>query len=99
MIDLPEIPALALTVVNLLAPYLVAIVNHPRWSPNSKRILAVMVSVLLSVVALLVVQVASGEPVESWVTLVILGILVSQTSYALVTKKSATALEKSVGIK
>jgi len=92
--ELPVAPALALTIVNLLAPYATALLNRPAWSANSKRLIAVAVSLALSAVSLAIYYGISGEPVPSLPVLFVLGILVSQTAYALIEKPSAKALEE-----
>jgi len=93
-IELPEIPAGILTLINLFAPYLIAVVNHPRWSPTQKRLVAVAMSLALTLVVIALYYLITGEPVQSWPLLLILGVLVSQTSHALITRPSASAVER-----
>lgn len=85
-LELPEIPAFVLVVVNLFAPYIIALVNQPSWSPNAKRLISVAGSLILSVVALGIYYAASGEPIPAWWVLLLLGVLVSQATYSLIAK-------------
>lgn len=98
MLELPVIPTAVLAVVNLLAPFAIAVVNAPRWTAGSKRWMSVAASVLLSLVALAIFY-ASGEPLPNWPQLLLLGVLVSQSSYTLLFKKPATEIEAAVGVK
>ena len=66
-ITLPTIPAGVLVLLALLAPYLQAIIQRPSWSPNMKKVLAV-----------------------------VLAVVVAQASYTLVTKTTATVVERSL---
>lgn len=93
MLDIPTIPAVIVTLLGIFAPYAIAIVNRPWWSPSTKKIVALIVSVLIAAIALVIYYAATGKPLPQWWTLLLLGLFVTQSSYALVTKPSATRLE------
>lgn len=95
--ELEPIPTIITTVLGVLTPYVVAFINHQKWSGTSKRLVAVAASVLLTLVALGIYLLVSGEGVSDWWSFVILGVTVSQTSYALLVKGSSKAVEKSAG--
>lgn len=99
MLELPEVPTLVITLLSLFAPYAIALVESPNWSKGSKKLIAIAASLALTVIVLAIYYASSGEPIPSWPTLLVLGVLVSQSSYALVTKESAAKVEKSLGIK
>lgn len=90
---LPVAPVALTAILGLLAPYVVAIVNRPQWSPNVKRIVAVVAVVVLTAVALVLFYAATKEPVPEWPQLVLLAVVVSQAAYALILKPTAAALE------
>lgn len=90
---LPVIPVAVVSILGLLAPYVVAIVNRPQWSPNAKRIVSVIAVAALTAVALVLFYAATKEPVPEWPQLVLLAIVVSQAAYALILKPTAVALE------
>lgn len=91
---LPVAPVALTAILGLLAPYVVAIVNRPQWSPNAKRIVSVLATVALTVVALVLFYAVTKEPVPEWPQLVLLAIVVSQAAYALLLKPTAVALEQ-----
>lgn len=97
MFDLPEVPLAVLAIINLLAPLAIGLINSPKWAPKYKRLVSVAVSVLLSLFALAIFY-AQGEPLPNWPTLILLGILVSQTSYTLLLKAPSTQIEKEYGV-
>lgn len=93
MIELPTLPAGLVAVLGLLTPYAIALLSNPKWSPAAHRLMAVAVSLLVSVAAIFLYYGASEEPVPSLWQLILLGLLVSQAAYALIAKPSAKALE------
>lgn len=98
-IDLPAIPAGVITLLGILSPYAIAFVNSPKWSTGGKRAAAIVVAILMAGVALGGYYIITDEPVLNWPMLVILFVLVSQASYALVTKKSADYVESHAGVR
>lgn len=94
-IELPTVPAGVLVLLGFFAPYAIALVNQPSWKPAWKRVMSVAVSIALALLALLFYYLITGEELvwENWPVLVLLFIVVAQASYALVTGKSAAAVE------
>ena len=93
MLDIPTVPAVIVTILGILAPYAIAIVNRPEWPAGAKKVVAVVVSVLIAGLALVIYFAATGAPLPQWWVLLFLGLFVTQASYALVTKPSAARLE------
>lgn len=93
MLDIPTIPAVIITLLGIFAPYAIAVVNRPEWSVTAKKVVAVVASLVIAAVALVIYFAATGEPVPQWWVLLLLGLFVTQASYSLVTKPSATRLE------
>lgn len=91
---LPVVPVALTAILGLLAPYFIAIVNRPQWSPHVKRIVAVVAVVVLTAVALVLFYAVTKEPVPEWPQLVLLAVVVSQAAYALLLKPTAVALEQ-----
>lgn len=98
-IVLPEIPAGALVLLAFFAPYLVSLLNGvlpfvtKAWH---KKLVTIVVSVFLAVVVLAFYYWLSGDVLPSWPAFVILSLLVTSASYALVTKPTATKVEQAV---
>lgn len=90
-ITLPTVPAGVLTLLSLLAPYAIALINRPAWPAAKKRLVAVIVAVVLAAIVLAFYYVSTGAAVPDWPVLVLLAILVSQASYALVAKDAGAA--------
>ena len=92
-IELPAIPAGILTLLALLAPYAIAIINRPHWSAPAKKVVSIVVAVVLAVIVLTGYYLYTGDVVPSWPALVLLAILVVQASYSLVTRSTAKRIE------
>lgn len=90
-INLPVIPAGILTLLSLLAPYVIAIINRPTWSASTKRVVSVAASVILAAVVILGYFWYTRDVVPDWPVLILLAIVVVQASYALVTKDAGAA--------
>lgn len=95
-ISLPAVPAGALVVLALVAPYLQAIIQNDRWSPTAKKVLAIVLPAVLAGAALTFHFAYTGDPVPEWPVLVLLVVAVAQASYALFSKSSAKALEQKI---
>lgn len=93
-IILPTIPAGVLVLLALVAPYVQALIQRPSWSPTAKKIVAVVLAVVLTAVVLLFYYVYTGDTVPEWPALILLAIGVAQASYTLVTKNTASELER-----
>lgn len=97
-IQIPTVPLALLALVQFLSPYAIAVVTNPVWKPAQKKIVAIVVSILLTAVVLLVAYLGFGEPLPAWPVLFLLAVAVSQASYALITKNTADATAKSIGV-
>lgn len=97
-IELPAIPAGIIVLLGLLSPYAIALANDPTWTKGTKKVVSIVVSLLLSVVVILGYYLLTGDTPLGWPWMILLLILVSQTSYSLITKRSATEVEKHYGV-
>lgn len=97
-IIIPAIPVGVLTLLNFFAPYLIAFVNHPSWKSGSKRLVAIVVSVLITLVVLWLYYLMTGDAVPAWWMLLLVGVLVCQAAYTLL-YSSATAIEARHGVR
>lgn len=93
MLDIPTVPAAIITLLGLFAPYAVAVVTRPEWSPLWKKLISIVVALALAAIALVIYFAATGTAIPEWWNLLLLSVVVTQASYALVTKPSATRLE------
>lgn len=82
-IMIPAIPAGVLTLLSFFSPYAIALINHPGWKPGSKRLIAILVSVVLTVIVLGLYYFQTGDIVPQWPALLFLGLVVSQAAYTL----------------
>jgi hypothetical protein len=104
-IEIPALPVALLTLLAFLAPYGIGILNGVLpfvKTPLQRKILAVVVAVVLAAVALVGYFAYTGTPLPSdprtWVGFILLVLVVSQTSYSLVTKRlGADQLEQRFG--
>lgn len=97
-IELPTIPAGVLVLLALVAPYAVAALNGALpfvKKPWQKKAVAIIVAALLTAAVLAFYYAYTGDVIPQWPVLVLLAIVVAQASYALVTKSTAAALERS----
>jgi hypothetical protein len=95
-IAIPTIPVGILVLLNFFAPYATAVAIDPRWPAARKKLVAIVVSVVLAVVVILFAW-WLGSPIPAWPVLVLLAVVISQASYALIVKQSADALASSTG--
>lgn len=98
-IELPSIPAGVLTLLAFFSPYAIAALNgilpfvKKSWQ---KKVVTVTFSAALAAVVIVFYIAMTGEPLPSWPVFVILSLLITSASYALVMKKSATRIESAV---
>lgn len=97
-LEIPAVPAGVMSLIAIFTPWAIALVNSPNWSSGWKRVVAIGVSVALALIVLLLYYAISGEAVPGWPVLIVLFVLVTQTSYGLVAKPSAARLEESAGV-
>lgn len=91
-IAIPAVPVGVLVLLNFFAPYATSLVVQPFWPTAAKKWVAIGVALALAGVVLLVAFFGFGEPIPSWPALLLLGVVVSQTSYDLLLKQSADRL-------
>lgn len=96
--ELPEVPVFVLGLLGFLAPYVTGVLNgviFPRrqLSVGARRAFSVVVSIVLAAIVLFVYYLESGDPIPGWYALALITIVTSQTSYSLITKGTAKALE------
>lgn len=96
-IIIPAIPAGVTLLLNFFAPYATAFVINPRWTDAQKKIVAIVVSLVLATVVLLIAFLGFGLEVPAWPVLLLVGVLVSQSSYDLVTGTSADRVARTAG--
>lgn len=96
---IPEVPTGLALILALIAPYAVAVINNPNWSPAIKKVISVVVTAVFSVIAIVLYYASSDEPPLEWPAFVLLFIVVSQALYALVLKPSVKAVESAIGTK
>lgn len=82
-IDIPVIPAGALTLLSMFAPYAIALINHPSWPARWKRVVAVVVSLALTLGVLAFYYASTGDTIPQWPVLILLGLVVSQAAFTL----------------
>jgi len=97
-IEIPAVPVGVLVLLNFFAPYAIAVVTNPRWPAAQKKVVAIVVSLVLAAAVLLVAFLGFGLPIPAWPALLLLAVVVSQASYALVTKNTADATARAVGV-
>lgn len=95
---IPAVPAGITILLNFFAPYATSVVINPRWSSGQKKIVAIVVALVLAAVALLIAFLGFGIEIPTWPALLLLGVVVSQTSYDLVTGKSADKFTATHGV-
>lgn len=82
-------------VLGFLAPLASTAINRLTWSPQTKQIVAAVVSVAAAILAMLVTNgftpmIPGQNPVSYWITLALAVIAVSQLAYSLVWKPTGT---------
>lgn len=97
-IVLPEIPAGILTLLSFFAPYAIAAINHPSWKSGSKRLVAIVFSIILTLVVIVFYYLMTGDTIQSWPIMILLGLIVSQAAFTLLWK-SAKNIEGKHGTK
>ena len=98
-IELPVVPLGVTVLLVFLSPYAVAIINHPAWSANSKKLVTVAVTLILSGVALWLYYALTGDVPLPWPAFSLLFLVVSQAAYALLLKPSVKRVESAIGVK
>jgi threonine/homoserine efflux transporter RhtA len=95
-ISIPTIPIGILVLLNFFAPFATAVAIDPRWPAKLKKGIAVVVAIVLAI-AVVLFSWWMGDPLPDWPALILLAVVISQASYALITKRPADALAGQVG--
>lgn len=98
-ITLPEIPLGVLALLAFFSPYAIAALNGALsfvQSAAAKRIVTIVVAVVLAALVLVFYYAMTGDVIPSWPVFVILSIMISAASYALITKPTAKKVEHAV---
>lgn len=93
MSDMSSVTAWSV-LLGIITPFLVAIVNNPRWSANTKRYVSMGIAVLVGMMNLIV-----NNALTNWSDFSLNGVLVNlvlvigaaQTAYALLWKPTGAA--------
>lgn len=93
-VEIPEVPAGILALLSFFAPYAVALVNSPRWTEGQRKVVGVAIPAVLGVIVWVIYYAMTGDGLHSWPVMILLAVVITQSSYALVTKKSASKLER-----
>ena len=96
-IEIPAIPAGILTLITFFSPYAVALVNHPKWSSGSKRLVSIAVSLALTLVVMLFYYIITQDVLPSWPVFILLALVVNQASFT-VLWKSVKGVEGKHGV-
>ena len=98
-LTLPEVPAGVVTLLGLFTPYGTALLNgFIHLTGVWKRVVSVAVALAVAAISLVIYYSATGDNVPNLVGLLLLAVVVSQTSYALVTKNTAKAIEDTIAV-
>lgn len=95
-LEIPTAPAGVLVLLAFFAPYAIAALNgalpfvKKAWQ---RKLVAIVVSLLLTAIVLALYYLITGDTIPAWPALVLLVLVVASSSYALVTKNSASKLE------
>lgn len=86
--------AVGTALAGVLTPFITAIINQPRFSSQTKAIIAALVGIVLGVVAVAVTGGFSALPWTQWGPQILAVVGVSQTLYALILKAPVEAIER-----
>ncbi|MBW9094653.1 hypothetical protein JNB62_13230 [Microbacterium jejuense] len=95
-LEIPTAPAGVLVLLAFFSPYAIGALNgalpfvKKAWQ---RKLVAVVVSLLLTAIVLAFYYLLTGDTIPAWPALVLLVLVVATSSYALVTKDSASKLE------
>lgn len=97
-LELPSIPAGIVLLLSFFSPYAIAVVNHPRWSTGSKKLITIAVTIVLAFISMWFYYLMTGDTLLPWPAFILLFLIVSQSAYALVLKPTAKVVERTVGV-
>ncbi|MFD4957157.1 hypothetical protein [Microbacterium sp. NPDC058389] len=96
-LEIPTAPAGVLVLLSFFAPYAIAALNgvlpfvKRSWQ---RKLVTIVVALLLTAIVFVLYYAITADTIPSWPVLVLLSLVVIATSYALVTKNSATKIEE-----
>lgn len=96
-IAIPVAPLGVLTLLGFFAPYAIAALNgalpfvKTAWQ---KKVVSVTVALVLAAVVVVFYYAITKEPITDWWLFALLAIVIVNASYALVTRDSASAVER-----
>lgn len=96
-IIIPTIPAGILTLLAFFAPYAIGALNGVLpfvKKPWQKKLVSILVAVVLAAVVVVFYQNITGEPIGSIWAFILLAIVIVAASYSLITRSTATAVER-----
>lgn len=85
--------AVGTAIAGLLTPFISALINQPRFSSQTKAMLAAVIGIILGIIAVAVTGGFEALPPAQWGAQILAVVGVSQTLYALILKKPMDALE------
>lgn len=95
-LDLPAIPAGVLTLIAFFLPYGQAVLQRPGWTESQKKLLSIALALGVTAAALAFYYLITGDLLPSWPVFILLVLVVSQTSYSMLLRPSATKVETAV---
>jgi cell shape-determining protein MreD len=96
-IAIPVAPLGVLTLLGFFAPYAIAALNGILpfvKTPWQKKIVSIVVSLVLAAAVVLFYYQITGDTITDWWVFALLAIVIVNASYALVTRDTATAVER-----
>jgi len=101
VLQMPVLPAGVLLLLSFFGTYATAALNG--WlefvkEPWQKKVVSAVVSVILAAVVIVFYYAMTGDVLPSWPVFVILSIMTAAASYAIVTKRTASRVERSAGV-
>lgn len=96
-IAIPVAPLGVLTLLGFFAPYAVAALNgalpfvKTAWQ---KKIVSITVALVLAAIVVVFYYAITKEPITDWWLFALLAIVIVNASYALITRSSASAVER-----
>lgn len=99
---IPTIPPILLMVLNFLSPYIVSLLTSYEATPKAKKIVAILVSFVISILVIVIALWVGwipwdGSPIGI-VTLIVIGLLLQQVAFKNFIGTSATAIMKTAGV-
>lgn len=100
-IAIPAAPLGVLTLLSFFAPYAVGALNGALpfvKTPWQKKVVSIVVAVVLATIVMVFYYAITKEPITDWWLFTLLAIVIVNASYALVTRSSASAVERAADL-